>query len=466
MEQTQPNILIIAVHDLGTRLGCYGYSSTPSPLLDRFADEGARFTRNFCTAPYCSPSRGSIITGKYPHVNGLMGLVNLGWDWNAENLTLAKALGAQGYSTHLFGFQHEASDEHVDSLGFQHVSERSLSFRCSEVAPLAADFLARQSPDDEQPFYVRVGFSECHRTFNPSRTGDPSSVSLPIWTDDTEGARADFAEYDGVIGDMDSAVGEILAALDGAGLRENTIVVFTTDHGSPFPGAKATLYDAGINTALLMRWPAGFSGGRVYSEMVSSVDLFPTLLEAVNADIPDDIQGRSFLPLLMGGAYNQRDCIFAGKNTQAADAKRSVRTDRYKYIRNYNPGPELMLSTDAEISLTRRDMGNAHTEPRPEAELYDLQEDPEERHNLAGKPETASVEKELAEKLRAIQEETSDPLLRGPVPRPEAEWPTIQGIFERAIPKCTYPRDGLLAGYAIISDPDRVWEFAEPRARF
>lgn len=464
-----PNILLIVVHDLGTRLGCYGAANVPSPNLDRLAGEGMRFTNHFCTAPYCSPSRGSIISGQHPHVNGLMGLVNLGWDWRPENHTLAKCLGAAGYETFLFGFQHEAQTAHVDRLGFQHVSDRALKHKCRVVAPMVRDFLSARSGAGvgDRPFYVRVGFDEVHRSFADHAPEDPAKVALPAWVRESPGARQDFAEYDGAIRDMDAAVGEILAGLDAAGLRENTLAIFTTDHGSPFPRAKATLYDAGIRTALLMRWPAGsLSGGRVRDELLSNVDLFPTILEVCGMRVPGGIQGRSFLPLLRGGAYRPREEIFAEKNTTATDIKRGVRTRRHKYIRNCNPGPMLMLSTDSETSLTRRDMGNDHLAPRPEVELYDLQNDPLERTNLAGRAEFAELERDLAGRLRAIQEETADPVLHGPIERPAIEAEIIRRAWENARAKCRYPREGLVAGYDIADDPARRWQFAEPRARF
>lgn len=464
MTQQRPNILLIAVHDLGTRLRCGGYDTVPSENLDRLAGEGIRFTQHFCTAPYCSPSRGSIISGQYPHVNGLMGLVNLGWDWRSGNHTLATCIGAAGYDTHLFGFQHEARNDSVDRLGFQHVSDRSLKTKCRVVTPLVEDFLKQR--DSGNPFYARVGFSEVHRSFQGYKPEDPAKVSLPDWVDDTPGAREDFAEYDGAIREMDGAVGRILDALEAGGMKENTLVVFTTDHGSPFPGAKASLYDPGINTTLLMRWPEGWAGNQVSDTLLSNVDLFPTVLEIAGAQVPDGIQGRSFLPLLKGQDYAGRDFIFAGKNTQASDIKRCVRTKRHKYIRNYDPGPSLMFSTDLEVSLTRRDMGNEHIEPRPEVELYDLEADPTEKRNLAGNDTFTYVERDLAGRLRALQEETCDPILEGPILRPGSEAETISGAWGRAKANCRYSREDLLAGYDVAADPERKWAFAEPRARF
>jgi arylsulfatase A-like enzyme len=462
MPDTRPNVILMTVHDLGTRLGCYGFESVPSPNLDGFAAEGVRFERNFATATFCSPSRGAIITGKYPHVNGLMGLVNLGWNWAPSNTTLAKALGDAGYETFLLGYQHEAAEERIDDLGFQHVADRSIK-RVPAVPELVEKFLAERGRSNDRPFYARVGFFEVHRPFDPYTPEDAEQVTLPDYIPDTPGAREDFAQYDGAIRHLDGGVGRILRALDDAGLSDDTIVVFTTDHGSPVIRAKGTVYDAGINTTLLMRWPGGFRGGRVVDEMISNVDLFPTLLEAAGTDVPQDIQGRSFLPLLQGRAYEPREFVFAQKGTVEYDVRRCIRTERFKYIRNYLPGPDLVLP-DCETSLTRRDMGNAHLGPRPEVELYDLEADPLERTSLAGRPEFAEVEEDLARRLLAIQQETADPILKGLIPRPAVEKELLDRAYDRIIERCPYPRDGLLCGYHEQYAHD--WEFAEPRAKY
>ena len=450
MPDERPNILLITVHDLGTRLGCYGVENVPSPRLDAFAAGGVRLRRNFATATFCSPSRGSIIGGQYPHVNGLMGLCNLGWEWPPENHSLAKVLGAAGYETFLFGFQHESQTEHVDRLGFQHVSDRKQSNLCRTVIPTVEEFL--KSHEGDQPFYARVGTSEVHRAFDRYVPEDPAAVSLPPHIKDTPGARQDFAMYDGCIREMDTYIGRLFDALDEGGLRDNTLAVFTTDHGSPFPRAKATTYDPGIRTALLMQWPGALPEGRVVDELISNVDLFPTLCEIAGADIPVNIQGRSFLPLLTGGNYTPRDCIFAEKHTHAEDVKRAIRTERFKYIRNLSPGPLLHLPCDLESSLTRRDMGNDHLAPRPEVELYDLDADPNETNNLAGDPAYAAVEAGLAARLRLIQEETNDPILAGPIPRPPDEAEILQRVQSTIEERSAYPRDGLVTGWEALEN--------------
>jgi arylsulfatase A-like enzyme len=425
----RPNVLIIITHDLGTRLGCYGETTVRTPALDRLAAESARFDRHFATACFCSPSRGAIFTGKHPHVNGLMGLVNLDWELPEHNRTLAQMLGASGYETYLFGMQHEVKD--VRQLGFQHLPDRSVGTECHAVARQVADFV-RSRGGAGSPFYARVGFFEVHRPWEKYEADDPAEVRVPPYLADTPGARQDVAMFHGSIRAMDAAVGLILAALEDADLRDNTLVVFTTDHGIAFPRAKATLYDPGIQTALLMRWPEAFTGGRVHDELLSNVDLLPTVLEATETPLPGDLSGRSFLPLLQGRDYQPNAQVFAEKNTSPGDIKRCIRTDRFKYIRNYDEGPLLVLPTDIEASLTRRDMGDEHLAARPEVELYDLRTDPLEMSNLAGQPDQADIEADLAARLQDFQESTNDPILRGPIERPPGEAEIIRQVRERA----------------------------------
>jgi arylsulfatase A-like enzyme len=432
--ETQPNILLIILHDLGTRLGCYGEKSIKTPAVDNLASEGVLFRNHFCTAPYCSPSRGSIFTGKYPHTNGLMGLVNLGWNLPEHNTTLAEMMGAAGYDTFLFGLQHEKKNP--AHLGFHkhYIPETNQgrgTMSCENVAPVVSDFLIQRGKSHENPFYARVGFFEVHRrvaNFSGYGQDDPKQVSIPPYLKDTPGAREDMAMFHGCIRFADKAIGNILEALDKSGLSENTIVVFTTDHGIAFPRAKATLYDPGIQTTLIIRWPHGIEGGKTYSELISNIDLLPSLLDMADVSVPEDIQGRSFLNLLRGRDYIPNVWIFAEKNTSPGDIKRCIRTRRYKYIRNYNDGPELSLPTDIEQSLTRRDMGDEHLKPRPSVELYDLQEDPWEMQNLAGSPELSSVENSMTSRLQNFMKETDDPILRGSIPRPPEEAEIINRI--------------------------------------
>ena len=280
-----------------------------------------------------------------------------------------------------------------------------------------------------RPFYARVGFSEVHRPYERYSADDPESVTVPPYLCDTPGARRDVAMFHGSIRFMDQHIGNILDALGRSGLSKSTIVVFTTDHGIALPRAKATLYDPGLRTALIVRWPEGVAGGRTVRELVSNIDLLPSLSDAVKIPTPTGVQGRSFWSLLCGGAYTPNQEIYAEKNTSVSDIKRCIRTDRFKYIRNYDKGPLLGLPTDIEASLTRRDMGDDHLAPRPPVEFYDLEKDPLEMDNLAGRPGTRALENDLASRLDRFLVETDDPVLHGPILRPPEEAEIVRRIL-------------------------------------
>ncbi len=434
MKMKKPNILMIVVHDLGTHLGCYRDDpSIPSSNLDRLAESGVRFDRNFCTAPYCSPSRGSIVTGKHPHVNGLLGLVNLGWDIADNNLFLAEALKKCGYGTSLIGLHHEARDPW--KLGFDNIQQFKGN-KCADVAPAVCEFLNSQNNEQDKPFYCQVGFSEVHRTMRTFASSggyecSPEDVTPLPYLKDTPGLRKDMCQFHGTIYDMDKAVGDVLDTLDKKSFRDDTLVIFTTDHGIAFPRAKGTLYDAGINTTLLMRWPNGFKGNRVQPELISNIDLYPTLLEIAGGKTPEDVEGHSFLKLLKEQEYQQNEKIFAELNSLPDDTKRCIRTEKYKYIRNFNEGPALNLPHGLRLSHTGLMMGSEHLQPRKKEELYDLTADPNEQDNLAGNPEYTQIKKQLAEELQAFLERTNDPALAGDIPRPPDEAGRIQNYKER-----------------------------------
>jgi len=439
-KHTRPNVLFIICHDLGTQLGCYGDPSLRTANLDSLAEAGVRFDNYFSTTPLCSPSRGSILTGRYPHSNGLNGLTHRGFSLNPGERCLPELLAEAGYDTLLFGFQHEATDP--GRLGYRWVSERGQPARCALITPKVAEFLRGYAGGGRAaPFFAMVGYSEVHRDFKQEwyQPDDPAKAFLPPYLTDTPEAREDFADFHGLIHAADASVGDLLRTLAETGLAEDTWVIFTTDHGVPFPRAKSTLYDPGIRTALIMRWPAGFASGRGRpgaqrgareagrlgarrgrGELLSNVDLLATLLDAAGVAVPPTVQGRSFWPLLAGGRYQKRDCIFAEKTYHDTyDPMRAVRSERYKYIRSYERRPWLPLPSDIRRSLSGRAMPAKYREPRDPEELYDLTCDPVEMENLAGKPEHEEVRRDLAGQLTRWQEETQDPLLVGSMPAPE-----------------------------------------------
>lgn len=424
----RPNILLMIAHDLGQHLGCYGVGAVNTPHLDRLAGQGVRFARSFCVAPQCSPSRAALFTGRTPHQNGVMGLTHshFAWDLHASERHLAGLLKNAGWHTALAGLQHET--RRPQDMGWTEITASgppapgTSRTGADNVAAQVVDFLDRRK-GEHAPFYLQVGFVEPHRA--PGTPGDfgnmppdeERGIYVPPYLVDDEAARDEFRHYQGAIRKLDGAVGEILAALDSDAARQgNTLVIFTTDHGIPFPRAKCSLYDPGLETCLLLRWPAGsVQGGKVFNLLVPHTDILPTLLDVARIAAPNDLVGRSFAPLLRGEPYEPRTEIF-GELTfhDYCDPVRCVRTEHWKLIAAFSNAPSFMdPSQQWRPRTTTRVPEHPHMAYHPPIELYDLESDPHETNNLADAPEHAAVRADLLSRLRAWMEETNDPLLKG-----------------------------------------------------
>lgn len=414
----EPNILLVLCHDLGRHLPCYGVGGLDTPNIDRLAAGGAVLERYFATAPLCSPSRGSLLTGTHPHSNGLMGLVNRGWDMPDRTPTLPQLLRDAGYVSYLFGLHHEKKDPR--RMGYDRVPQGRVPLHAGAVLPGVAEFLhGVREATRGNPFLAVAGLFETHRPFKHARytPADPAAVEVPSFLPDHPGVREDLADLAGVVAAVDEHLGTVLDALTDTGLEERTLVVLTTDHGIAFPRAKSTLYDAGIGVAGVLRWPGVIPAGSRVDALLSSVDLLPTLLQAAGREAPAHLEGRSFLPLLRGEPGTGDEAVFAEKTYHDAyDPKRAVRTARWKYIRNFAAGPALLLPADIAASPSAAAVAEAADLPRPGEELYDLAADPDERRNLVEDPTAADVLAEMRQRLQGWMERTADPLLRGPVP--------------------------------------------------
>lgn len=437
MSSDRPNILIIIPHDLGDFLGCYGNSSVHSPNLDGLAREGVRFTNCFTTCPECTASRGSLLTGLQPHQNGLMGLAGFGWNLRVPHL--AARMKESGYVTRLFGFQHETRED-PETLGYMHV-HHGKGKRADAVCRDLCDFLGSPDSRNSRPWFACAGFSHVHRpwTSGDATRYDPAAVAVPAWLPEHPVVRKDLARFHQDIEDMDRAVGGVLDSLRTTGLAEKTLVVFTTDHGAAFPGAKATLYDPGIHVPLIMHQPGRFEGGESREELISNMDLTPTLLQSACAEIPEGLDGRSFLPLLEGGNYQEREFVAGALFYDVAyDPMHYVRNRTHKYMRSFAVtdadtvgADKQTLSTFAAGRWIRVDDLDVLTSPtwqalspgadraRPEREeLYDLRVDPYERRNLAQTPEARPVLDAMRQVMKQMMQETQSPLLNGHVPPP------------------------------------------------
>ncbi len=424
-----PNIIQIICHDLGQHVGCLG-AGVRTPHIDALAADGVLFDTYCCSAAQCSPSRGSIMTGRYPHNNGLIGLAHIGWELDDDQKCLPHYLNDVGYETHLFGVQHESS--RPERLGYRHI--RQCGGKAADVATAVARFLKERSLSAEPPFYLSAGTFEPHRPFEEGRDqgDDPAAVTLLPWLPDRPGIRADIADLNGLVYALDEAVGLIRQALAQSGLQQKTLLIFTTDHGLAMPRAKGTCYDPGLKTVLIMRLPGRFEGGRRESALLTNCDFLPTILELVGAPPAEGLDGRSFLSLLDGRSYRERDHIFSEMTWHDKyNPMRSIRTQRCKYIRNFGQRPLVYLPLDVYRGRAGAEMRDEYYgSVRPEEELYDLQADPLEQRNLVGDGDEKHAETlpDLRQRVQRWMAQTDDILLRGDVsPTPEqaariAEW--------------------------------------------
>jgi arylsulfatase A-like enzyme len=420
----KPNFLFIICHDLGRRLGCYG-EGVPTPNLDRVAAEGVRFDNAFCSAAQCSPSRSSIMTGRSPHANGLMGLAHCGWEINPDQKKLPQYLRELGYQAHLFGVQHESS--HPESLGYDAVHRFPKDARPT-VAGVEAWLRRHAKEKNPQPFYLSVGFYEPHRPYPETDIEyplpAPGETWLPPYLPERPGIRRDLSGLDALIRRVDACVGRLADVLDETGLRDNTWLIFTTDHGIAMPRAKGTCYDPGVGVALLVRAPNLSGGRRVCSELIPNTDLLPTFVEAAGGSAPTDIEGRSFLPLLRGANYAAREHVFLEMSWHDRyNPMRAVRTAEFKYIRNWGRRPPVYVPADIFVAPAGMEVRDEYYRGvRAAEELYDLKNDPLEMRNVVAAPACAATLTRLRALLADWMRSTRDPLLDGDVPAPAQQW--------------------------------------------
>lgn len=404
-----PNFLFLISDDQSVPdAGCYGNKAIHTPHIDRIAREGILFDYGFVTAPSCSPSRSSIITGRSAHATGT---ARLHAPMPVYQRTILEILKTRDYFTGAFRKVH---------LGEKFWNRWDFAGRNKEFSTF---FDAR--PKD-RPFYLHVGFHDPHRPYWPHEISPPvkpRDVPVPGFLPDTMPVRRDLARYYDEIERMDRNVGKILDLLERDELVENTLVIFTSDNGLPFPGAKGTLYDPGLHVPLAARWPGVVAPSRKCSHLISLIDLAPTWLQAAGLPVPPVMEGRSFLPLLQGEEYQPREAIFAERNFHThLDLIRAVRTDRYKLIQNYLPEIRYRPTSDLARSPSWRSIVALHradklppamerrffAKPRPRVELYDLEKDPGETRNLAEDSSHAQTVKALQERLSRWMFRTSD----------------------------------------------------------
>ena len=430
---THPNILCITVEDISPRLGCYGDTVARTPVLDRLARDGVRFTRMFSVAGVCAPSRAALITGMYPTAIGA----------DFMRTSQEGVPGIQPYEV-VPPPQVRPFTEYLRAAGYYTTNNAKTDYQFS--SPITAwdengpEAHWRHRPDG-MPFFAIVNIFTTHESQVWQRADEPfivrpEEVSVPPYLPDTPAVRRDVARVYTNIALMDRRVGELLDELDQAGLADDTIVIWYSDHGGPLPREKRQIRDSGLLVPFIMRFPQGEHAETVDGELASFVDIPATILSLAGVKVPAYMQGRPFW-----GAQkaSPRQYIFAARDRmdRQYDAARAVRDKRFEYIRNYKPGAAAYLDVayrkqmaSMQELLRLRDLRQLDPiqslwfrAPRPVEELYDTVVDPFEVHDLARDAAYGQVRERLSGALDAWLQQTEDAPLRPERDVVESMWP-------------------------------------------
>ncbi|MBT5480934.1 MAG: sulfatase [Verrucomicrobia bacterium] len=344
----RPNYLIFIADDHGMGdLGCYGNPAIRTPNIDQLAGEGMRFDRAFLTISSCSPSRCSILTGRYPHNTGAE---DLHMPLPADQRSVASYLTPAGYECVSVGKWHLGKDEkrHWDKV--VECPADAMADRCVKVI---------RERDQEKPFFYWFASIDPHRGYQEGtieEPHDPNKVVVPAYLTDHPKIRKEIALYYDEIARFDQQIGRIRAALEKQGAWDNTLVIYMSDNGMPFPRAKTTLYDSGIRTPFIARLPGKVPARSQSQSLISAVDLIPTVLDLAGIE-QTTMQGRSFVDVLKNPATRHRDHVFAEANWHDFEHfSRAVRSDRFKLIRHYYWDTPLWNSVDSINSITWQGM--------------------------------------------------------------------------------------------------------------
>lgn len=410
------NVLFLTNDDLNyDSLGVTG-ATTPdiTPNLDGLAGEGMLFTRAHVNAPVCQPSRAVLLTGRFPHRNGATGFTPIRDDVQ----TLPEQFQAAGYLTAIAG--KSAHSRAVSKQIFEHVLPGDrLDGRIWTLIQLAKI--------RGQPFFIQANSSLPHPPFNVNPFFEPNEVQVPGFLPDIPAVREDVAAYYGEVNRADDYVGRTLKVLDLLGVADDTIVVYMSDHGMSFPFAKASLYQAGTRTPLIIRWPGVVKPGSVDTDhFVSGTDIMPTLLDAAGLRPVEGVDGRSFVPVLKGGAQAGRTSAVTTLHEVRNGRQyptRAINTSQYSYIYNaWSNGRRRMKNATMQGATFRAMQVAAETDPdvgyrlgwflfRAPQEFYDLREDPNQLNNRFDDPSYQVERDRLRIDLLKHMARTNDPLL-------------------------------------------------------
>ncbi len=413
----RPNVVLIIADDVSPDFSCFnGQVNTPN--IDQLAAHGVRFENAYVTASSCSPSRNSIITGRYPHNTGAP---ELHMDLPEGHFMFPKALKEAGYYCVLSGKLHmgkatRPAFDLIISEGYaKDPTGAARWIQCLQERPM------------DKPFFMWFASLDAHRPWETDSLGipfEPTKVILPTGVPDTPKTRQDVASYYDEVQRFDRYVGGVINELKQQGVYKNTLIILLGDNGRPFPRNKTSLYDNGMKTPLIVHWPkSALKAGSVSKSLVSAIDIAPTILEAVGLTTPPQVQGESLLPVGITPALEIHDVIYGERNwhTQRA-CGRMVRQGDWVYIRDFTPeyysfqmvdyatgsyAELLRLKAENKLNPVQAETFSIH---RQEELLFNVADDPQQLLNLADKPKYKQELEDLRKLLSDWQLRTGDSL--------------------------------------------------------
>ena len=448
---TRPNILFCISDDQSwLHAGAYGDKVVKTPNFDRVAKAGVLFIHSFCAAPSCTPSRAAVLTGQ--EIWRLEKGATLRGTLSKKKFKVyTSMLEDAGYHVGFTGKGWGPGSPKAGGWGDRNPAGKSFNSKTtvspykgikgSDYSANFKDFLSERKKG--QPFCFWYGSKEPHRGYEQGsglRSGrELEDVRVPRSLPDVPQVRGDILDYYLEIEWYDKHLGRMLKMLEDKGELDNTLIVVTSDNGMPFPRAKTHLYDLGVRMPLAICWPAKVKGDRVVDDFVSHTDFAPTFLEAAGIEAPGEMTGRSLMNILLSNKSGKidpsRDKVFTAierHSVRTGYPRRAIRTHHWLYIRNYEPDrwpagdPERYGDCDGGPTKTyiiehKDDPGEASFfqlafAKRRGEELYDVNKDPEQIHNLAGDAAFADVKKMLRERLERYQRKTKDPRIEGKSP--------------------------------------------------
>jgi N-sulfoglucosamine sulfohydrolase len=443
----RPNVLILTVDDMTyNSIGAFGCKVPGiTPNIDRLASEGMRFTHAFSNTAVCQPTRQSFQTGRYPHNNGAEGFEPIDLDVP----TLPEQLKNAGYLNGILGkeIHHQPAEKYFwDFIPFKtekdSVWRKSQSRNPALFSEYSADFF-EMAKRQKKPFFLLANSHDPHRPFVGSaadtaefgnrrlpvtRQFSPEEIDVPAYLPDIPDIRKETAQYYGSVFRADQSIGAVLDALNKSGMAENTIVIFLSDHGAAFPFGKSQCYFNSNKTPLIVRWPRKVKAGAVDStHFVSGIDFMPTVLESLGLPLVPGLDGRSFLPVLLGKKQDDRTDVLTTYYQIFAKTRypmRCLQNDRFGYIYNFWSDGELNIAGDALGGLTWKAMVKAaQNDPeiakrvelfkhRVPEEFYDFKNDPDALHNLVNDPAYAGEIQKFRRRMTEVMGKYHDPALQ------------------------------------------------------